>query len=367
VSKPSEEISELLYGNEVARLELELEKARNRANAKATALRHAVRELEQLQQALGVQEGLLTATPNPPKWLQPGKGKASKRATVCTMLSDTHFDEVVNPDEVNHLNAYNREIASARLRRYFNRVISIPRDHFAGPEYSGVVVFMGGDMISGDIHDELVQTNEDTVLGTLLYWSEQLAAGFEMLADFYPAVHVVSVCGNHGRRTRKERAKLRARDSFDWLLSHMTKRACSNKKITWDIPEEADARVTVQNTRYLLTHGNLGFSGGNGIGGAWTAIMRGDIRRRQREAFGGQPYDVLLAGHYHTYRLGNEFVINGSMKGVDEYAYVNSFGLEVPKQALWLETPAFGAFAHTPIFCAPMTDDGIVDRKAEGW
>jgi len=101
VSKPSEEISELLYGNEVARLELELEKARNRANAKATALRHAVRELEQLQQALGVQEGLLTATPNPPKWLQPGKGKASKRATVCTMLSDTHFDEVVNPDEVN--------------------------------------------------------------------------------------------------------------------------------------------------------------------------------------------------------------------------------------------------------------------------
>src|SRR5690606_40632437 len=112
------------------------------------------------------------------------------------------------PGELTHRHADSRGFASARLRRYCERVSSVPMEHFTGPEYSGVVVFLGGDMISGDIHDELVQTNEDTVLGTLLYWSEQLAAGFEMLADFYPAVHVVSVCGNHGRRTRKERAKL---------------------------------------------------------------------------------------------------------------------------------------------------------------
>lgn len=362
-----DEVNDLMFGGEVAKLELALEKARARANAKATALRHAVKELNAVQETVSLTEAFFTANPKPPKWLQPKKSTRTSHVTVCSMLSDAHFDEVVRPSEVNQLNAYDREIATARLKRYFERVISIPRDHFAGPEYDGAMVFAGGDMLSGDIHDELVQTNEDTILGTLLYWSEQLAAGFEMLAGFYPNVHSAWVCGNHGRRTRKERAKLRARDSFDWLLAHMTQRACSAENVTWFIPEESDARVQVQNTKYLLTHGNLGFSGGGGIGGAWTAIMRGDIKRRQRESFGGDHYDVLLAGHYHTYRLGNEFVINGSLKGADEYAYTNSFGLEAPKQALWLETPSYGPFAHTPIFCAPMTDDGRIDRKAEGW
>jgi hypothetical protein len=362
-----DEVYDLQFGGEVAKLELALERAKARANAKGAALRMSVRELERVQETITLNEAFFTATPKPPKWLEPKKGKASSHATVCAMLSDAHFDEVVNPDEVNGLNAYNREIATSRLRRFFERVVTIPRDNFAGPEYDGVVLFMGGDLLSGDIHDELVQTNEDTVIGTCLYWSEQIAAGIEMLASVYPNVHIAAVCGNHGRRTRKERAKMRARDNWDWLLAHMTSRACNSENVTWNIPEESDARVKVQNTRYLLTHGNLGFAGGGGIGGAWTTIMRGDIRRRHRESFAGEPYDILLAGHYHTYRLGGEFVINGSLKGCDEYSYTNSFGLEVPKQALWLETPNYGAFAHTPIFCAAMTDDGKIDRKAENW
>ncbi len=364
-----DEIYDLEYGGRVAELELALERARAKTNAKAAALRMASRTIEQLEQHISLNEAFFTATPKPPKWLAP-KGRTNKgdQATVCAMLSDTHFDEVVNPAEVHGLNAYNRQIAEGRLQRFFERVVTIPRDHFAGPAYDGVVLFLGGDLISGDIHDELVQTNEDTVIGTCLHWSARIAAGIEMLAEHYDNVHVASVCGNHGRRSRKERAKLRARDSFDWLLAHMTQRAVRSENVTWLIPEEADARVQVQNTRYLLTHGNLGFGGGGGIAGAWTPIVRGDLRRRQREAFAGDPYDILLVGHWHTYRTGGEFVLNGSLKGVDEYAYTHAFGLEPPKQALWLDTPNYGPFAHTPIFCAPMMPDGrSIDRKAEGW
>jgi hypothetical protein len=226
---------------------------------------------------------------------------------------------------------------------------------------------MAGDMISGDIHEELMQTNEDTILGTLLHWSEQLAAGFSMLADVYDNVHVVSVCGNHGRRSARERAKLRARDNFDWLLAHMTKRATNIDSVTWQIPEESDARVQVQNNRYLMTHGNLGFAGGGGIGGAWMSVVKGNMKRRERETAAGDAYDTLLVGHWHTYRTGGDFVINGSIKGVDEYSYSRSFGVEPPVQALWLETVDSGPYGHTPIFCAPMLPDGRIDRKVEGW
>jgi hypothetical protein len=224
-------------------------------------------------------------------------------------------------------------------------------------------------MVSGDIHEELRETNEDTLLGTCLHWSEQIAAGINMLAVEYPKVHVASVCGNHGRRTRKERAKLRARDSFDWLLAHMARRAITAKNVTWDIPEETDARVQVHGTRYLLTHGNLGFGGGGGgiTTGIWPTLIRGDLNRRKREGYAGAPYDVLLIGHYHVYRTGGEFIVNGSLKGVDEYAYSRSFGLEAPMQALWFESPRHGPFGHTPIFVAPMLPGGRVDAEAEGW
>ena len=362
-----EEISDLQYGGRVAELELALERTKARAAAKAAALRLATRRLTELEEHISINEAFLTAKANPPKWLTPRRALKTNHATVCAMLSDMHFDEVVNPVEVNGLNAYNRKIAEARLKRFFDKVVSIPRDQFSGLDYEGVVLFWAGDMITGDIHEELKETNEDTILGTCLHWSEQLAAGLDMLASEFGNVHIASVCGNHGRRTRRERAKLRARDNFDWLLSHMTQRAVTAPNVTWQIPEETDARIKVQNTRYLLTHGNLGFGGGGGIAGAVNAIARGDFKRRKRESLAGEPYDILLVGHWHTYRTGGEFVMNGSLKGTDEYAFSNSFGLEAPKQALWLETPDYGPFGHTPVYCAPMLPDGRVDRKAEGW
>jgi predicted phosphodiesterase len=367
MSNISEQLADIQYGQRVAELELQLEQTRAKLSAKGSALRMATKKLTELQQHVDLNERIATTQPEPPQWLNPRRALKTKTATVCVMLSDTHFDEVVNPKEVNSLNAYNRSIAEARLRRFFDKSITIPRDQFGGMTYDGIVVFIGGDMISGDIHEELRETNEDTILGTLLHWSEQLAAGIDMLSNFYENVHVVSVCGNHGRRTRKERGKLRARDSFDWLLAHMTRRAVETDNVTWQIPEETDARVQVHNTKYLLTHGNLGFSGGGGISGAMPAIARGDLKRRQREAAGGEYYDILLVGHWHTYRTGGEFIMNGTLKGTDEYVYSRSFGLEPPQQALWLETPEYGPFGHTPIFCAPMLEDGRIDRKAEGW
>ncbi len=363
----ADEIADIQFGQRVAELEFQLEQYKTKLAAKSAAFRLVTRNFTELQRTVSLNEAFATAKLSPPSWLIEQPALRTRNVVTCAMLSDAHLDEVVNPLEVNGLNAYNREIASQRLRRFFDKVITLPRDHFGGHEYAGAVIFMAGDMIAGDIHEEHRETNEDTILGTCVYWSEELAAGFEMLAEVYGQVHIVSVCGNHGRRTRKERAKLRARDNHDWLLAHMAKRAVSAENVTWQIGDEVDARLTVQNTRYLLTHGNLGFSGGGGIGGAWTSILKGDLRRRQRESAAGEVYDILLVGHWHTYRIGGEFVINGSLKGTDEYAYSRSFGIEAPKQALWLETPDHGPFGHTPIFCAPMLPDGRIDRKKEGW
>ena len=45
---------------------------------------------------------------------------SSLPVTACTILSDTHFDEVVDGTLINNINHYNREVATHRLQKYFH-------------------------------------------------------------------------------------------------------------------------------------------------------------------------------------------------------------------------------------------------------
>lgn len=335
--------------------------ARRERDAAKHALKSMASDVADLEKRLAVVEGIASLDPSPPKWLTPKKRKGGNPATVTTILSDAHFDEVVNPDEVGGTNAYDRDIATLRLKRYFERVVMISRDLLSGVTYDGAVLMLGGDLFSGDIHDELTQTNEpgETILSGVLYWSELVAAGIDMLADEFGKVYVPVVVGNHGRRSRKPRAKMRAKDNFDWLFGHVVAREFrDDDRVTFDIPEEADCRFSVYDTDYLLTHGDQ-FRGGNGIAGIWSPIMKGDAKKRSREAAADRPYDVMVMGHWHQLKWGGQFIINGSSKGTDEYAWVSNFDPEPPAQGMWLTTPEHGASILTPIY--------VADRKAERW
>jgi hypothetical protein len=112
------------------------------------------------------------------------------------------------------------------------------------------------------------------MLSSVIFWTEQITAGINLLAEHFDYVHIPCVVGNHGRRTRKPRMKLRAKDNFDWFLSKtLEQRFLDNKKVTFDVAEGADLLVDVQDTTYLLTHGDQA-RGGGGIGGIWPPLMR---------------------------------------------------------------------------------------------
>lgn len=315
-------------------------------------------ENETLKRSLDVIDSVEHLTLEPPTWLSPKKPKLSA-GTLVVMLSDTHFDEIVNPEEVDGLNAYNREIARLRLEKWTTNVIKLARHYLAGVTYDGVVVLLGGDMFSGDIHEELSETNEAPIMASLLYWSEQLAASIDLLATEFGKVHVASVVGNHGRTSRKPRAKLRVRTNYDWLLSHILKRHFDkDKRVTFQIPESADALITIYGQGHLMTHGDQA-SGGGGIGGIYPPIMRLRARKAQRYLATGRTFQTLWLGHWHQYISTPSLIINGSLKSYDEYAYLNSFSYEVPQQALALISPDKGITFQAPVFCQ--------DRKREGW
>lgn len=345
-----------LENNDPMKLELDALKKRN--NISAREIQKLNEQVDKLTKTIESSEQILSQNLQPPTWLAPAKPKKSS-ATLVVMLSDTHFDEVVVPEEVDFLNAYNRTIATMRLQKWTENVIKVSRHYLSGVTYDGVFLILGGDIFSGDIHEELHDTNASTMLDSLLYWSEQLTASISLLAEEFGKVHITSVVGNHGRTTRKPRMKLRVKTNYDWLVTKMIERYFEkDKRVTFQIPEGADSLVSIYGYGQLITHGDQA-SGGGGIGGIWPPIMRLRARKAQRYLATESNFQTMWCGHWHQLVQTPSLIINGSLKGVDEFAFINNFSFEQPQQALAVITPERGITIQAPIFCA--------DRKAEGW
>lgn len=278
-------------------------------------------------------------TLRPPKWALPFRKKGELHHAIPTlMLSDWHFDEVVNADEMGGVNEYNREIAVERFKYVMKGAISETRKR-PDLKYDGIYLIFNGDMFSGNIHDELRRTNEDTILGSIDFWADHVIAFIAGIKEEFGTVHVVFEYGNHGRNREKPHFKQAARDNFDWLLGRIVARYFrDNSNITFQIPESMDCLVEIYSTRYLVTHGDA-FSGGSGISGMLAPLMLGNARTAIQGMALGEPHDWMCLGHFHTYWSGLGVIVNGSGKGYDEYARRKKFRPERPQQAMWITVP----------------------------
>ncbi len=339
------------YGTQAAILDrlTRIERAHAKAKAELAIARTQIKELDEERIAaeyrLDTYEQLGGECPG---WLTPSKPK-NTAATIITMLSDLHLDEIVNPEEIGWANAYNRKIAEQRLKKWTSKVIELSTSYVAGVNIEGIVVALGGDLISGDIHEELKETNETTTMDSVVYWSEILASSITTIADHFGKVFVPCVVGNHGRTTRKPRMKLRVKTNFDWLLCTMVANHLkADKRITFSIPESADCIFDVYETKVLMTHGDSVKAGSSGVGGLFPPLFRYKAKKQTNDSF-----DLLMVGHFHTLVLAASqgFICNGSLKGPDEFSRINCYADEPPQQAFLVCTPKNGVTIQAPVFC----------------
>lgn len=298
--------------------------------------------------------GLATAQPSIPQWLvKMPKGK--KNSGVPTLFaSDWHWGEIVDPNQIGGVNEYDLAIAQERARVMVEVAIDLVRNHLSISDCPGIVFALGGDMVSGDIHEELIATNEKEIMPTVLDLWGVLVWCIDTLANEFGRVFVPCVTGNHGRNTHKIRAKGRNYTSFDWLLyQFLAKRFENDKRVQFLIPDGPDAVYSIYGHRYCLTHGDQ-FRGGDGMIGALGPIIRGDHKKRSRNAQIDKEYDTLLLGHWHQLVQLQRLIVNGSLKGYDEYANQNNFGYEPPRQAMWITSPTHGITFSAPV---------LVDRR----
>lgn len=291
------------------------------------------------------------AEAKPPAWVAQKAAAPSSPGVPTLFLSDLHWGEVVHPSQINGVNTYSLTIAQKRLADTVNAAAKLARIISPKMDYPGIVIPLGGDMVSGNIHEELAATNEINTIPTVLDLWKHLASAIAFMADTFGAVFLPCVSGNHGRDTRKTWAKDRHHTSFDWMLYQiLAKHFAEDKRVTFLIPDGSDANYSIYNTRYLLSHGDQ-FKGGDGMIGPLGPITRGDHKKRSRNSQIDLSYDVMLIGHFHTYMHLSSLIVNGSLKGYDEYAYQGNFKFEPPQQALWITHPTYGPTFRMPVYC----------------
>jgi hypothetical protein len=320
-----------------------------RAQTELTAAQAKALDAETIKRRIiGLKEGAESA--EVPTWVTVAHGPDSAPGVPTLFLSDLHWGEVVRSSQINGANRYNMDIASERLKHAADTAVHLLKIISPKMDYPGLVLPLGGDMISGNIHDELATSNEMPTMPTVLDLFGELASLIRHMADIFGKVFLPCVTGNHGRDTQKIWAKDRQHTSFDWLLyCFLAKHFEGDERITFQIPDGPDAYFRIYGHRYLLSHGDQ-FRGGDGMIGALGPIIRGDHKKRSRNAQIDMEYDTLLLGHWHQYMHLTRLIVNGSLKGYDEYAYSNNFPFEAPQQALWLTHPKHGITFRMPVY-----------------
>ena len=139
-------------------LERALDRERRRLETERVTEARVWREIHRLSEP----------TPEPPDWTIRGHLGGSSPGLPVTIWSDWHWGETINPDEVGGVNSFDIPTAHERVRRLIERTIDVCQHHMVTPDYPGIVVCLGGDMITGEIHPELAATNDADLMPTLV-------------------------------------------------------------------------------------------------------------------------------------------------------------------------------------------------------
>lgn len=240
---------------------------------------------------------------------------SGKRDIPVLFTSDFQAGEVVTLDDTRGENEYNLAIFRKRYRTLIGVTEKlIERDGGADQ----IVYVRGGDAISGGIHPELADTDEVPPPLQCIEVIEAETWGIRHLADKFGKVTVISVAGNHDRRTEKPRNKQYFANSYEaliqWALEAQFK---DDPRVSFVTDPSGDVLFKVHDYSFLLTHGDRIGSGG---GGSFASIASG--ARKVRDMYAAQRIhvDLVMVGHFHRFMyVPYDFMVNGCLPGYNEY------------------------------------------------
>lgn len=295
------------------------------------------------EQSLQVEAALAIGdTPPTVTKIKPDKSMDGE-ATAFAIASDWHVEETVDPKTVNGLNEFNLDIAGRRIEKFFKNVVRMTDIQRAGAKIDRLVLFLGGDLMTGYIHEELVESNGLSPTETVLWLQDRVASGVEFLSKHFGEVVIPCTYGNHGRTTVKSRVSTGAKNSYEWMLYHVLRKALGHKA-SWHVADGYHLYLDCYGRNVRFHHGD-GLKYQGGVGGLTIPVEKA-IASWNR----GVTADLDVFGHWHQSQQNPKWISNGCLIGYGPYALSIKAPFESPSQTYFLMDKKHGRTVTAPIF-----------------
>jgi len=266
-------------------------------------------------------------------------------------ITDIHMGAVQDPAEVEDFNAFSPEIARSRSLDFTSRWLKWVNYQTKAYPIEEAAVIVTGDLISGDIHEELRTTNAFPSPVQVVEAARLVAEQMTMIAPFFDKVTVHFITeDNHSRLTNKPQAKEAGMNSMNFLVGMMLKAyVASLSNVVMNIYPMLETVVSVNERLYLITHGHT-VKGWMGV--PWYGVERKVGREAQarlqiimeeQDRARTVGFHKYIFGHFHTPIDTTLYSCGASLQGTDAYDH-QAGRYARPGQSAWLVHPRNGEF-----------------------
>lgn len=272
--------------------------------------------------------------------------KMRGEATVVAVASDWHIEERVDRESVNGLNAYDLGISERRAEQFFRTLLKLSKIEGQHTKVKHVVLALLGDFISGNIHDEIVETTALRPVEASIRAQEYIVSGIDYLlknSDF--DITVVCHSGNHGRITKTVHFATENGNSLEYMMyKSIASYFRHEKRARFIIPNAYHSYMDIYGHIVRFHHGHS-IKYGGGIGGISIPVNKAIAQwNRSRTA------DIDVFGHFHQAYDGGNFIANGSMIGYNAYAMSIKAGYERPAQMVFCMHSKLGHYVTRRVY-----------------
>lgn len=329
--------------------------ARAREKAEESTAKRELKALTKELETFRSQRALwssLAAQPLPP--VEPFESTFGLReGAIVAMASDWHIEELVRPQTAS-ANAYCLSIADLRIKRFFAAILW--HHQFASQAFTlrNLVLWLGGDMISGYLHEENLETSQLAPQLAIRWVQPRILAGIRSLLEsgLFERIDLVCSYGNHGRTSKRMQFTTGAGQNLEWGMYQTIAEAFEGDPRIHVLADESEHQYhTVYGKRLHFHHGHRVNYGG-GVGGIMIPVNKAVSQWDKWNSA-----DLHHFGHFHQYIDHGSIVINGSLIGPNGYALGIKATPEPPQQALYILDSKRGKSLRSPIWVSDPNEE----------
>lgn len=256
------------------------------------------------------------ANKSEPIKLQKYRGDSSSDNEAVLLLSDLHIGLQVDK----FCNKYNLDIAKERVAKLVHYTIKYCKEH----KVKRLNVLLLGDLCSGIIHVNARLEQELNIVQQIISASEIVSQALGELQEAAPEVFVRSCTDNHSRAVANLAEHIES-ENYGKLIDFYLEEKLKNTKIQFmhdNLDQEIGAFELLNGETMVFTHGH--HDNYNQVFQVYSGLLKKYVK-------------YICLGHFHSKKeksfMGAKVIVNGSICGVDQYAFSKRL-MDDPEQAL---------------------------------